>query len=578
MRHSTTLFVIAAVLFTTIPAVQGQQTYSPAWFRTPRAVPQPDIKVRKVIDVTKFGAKPDDGKNDFNAIRKAFDLLNAGEGYARVYFPPGTYNITPPDDRASHCFSVNGCREFVIDGSGAELLIENPAVAFMRFEDCRNAVVKGFEIDYPALPYTQGVIRSVDPQANLFEFEVEEGYPSPLAPNFANAPGGWGVVFDDVPELTLKKGGLNLIPTKNIKAQSESVFRASTTKGAAKAIAPGEKFALIARYNGRSSFQNVRCGQFCFIGIRLYAGPAGGFGMRDCDGVNLLECSVLRKPGRYLSQNADCVHVVPGKIGPWIEGCVFEGQMDDAINLKTEMLTISEIVSPSEYIVMGKVEKGDSLTLFNPREGSLLGKCRVESVKPVKNKSLIKVSADFTNVFVTAGKESDMFFNDNRSNESFVIRNNTFRNFRRYGMLIQATHGTIEGNTLQGLSTGAITMQNSAGWPEGFVPRNVAILDNRISNCGFDWAYFRDGENAAPVVLRTNTVQENGNAKWRGLSNIILRGNTIESNSNYSVYISGAHDVIIEGNQMTQTGPVGVGIFNSDHIVIDGKANSSDHE
>lgn len=578
MRHSKMLFVLAAVLLSAIPTAQGQQTYSPTWFRTPRPVPQPDIKVRTVIDVTELGAKPDDGKNDFNAIRKAFQLLNAAGGYARIYFPPGTYHISPPEGDASHCFRISGCREFVIDGTGAELLIENPAIGFMRFEDCQEAVVKGFEIDYPELPYTQGVIRNVDPETTRFEFEIESGYPSPLAPNFVNAPGGWGVVFDDTPELTLKKGGLNLIPTKNIKAQGGSTFRASTTKGAAKTIAPGDKFAFTARYNGRSSFQNVRCEQFCFIGVRLYAGPAGGFGMRDCSGVNVLECSVLRKPGRYLSQNADCVHVVPGKIGPWIEGCVFEGQMDDAINLKTEMLTISQIISPSEYIVRGKVEKGDSLTLFNPRAGSLLGKCRVESVTPAKKNSLIKVSTDFPDVSVTSGKESDMFFNDNRSNESFIIRNNTFRNSRRYGMLIQATHGTIEANTLQGLSTGAITMQNSAGWPEGFVPRNVAILDNKISNCGFDWAYSRDGENAAPVVLRTNTIQENGIAKWRGLSNITLKGNTIQSNSNYSVYISGAHDIIIEKNRMTQTGPVSVGIFNSDNVIVDGKATGPIHE
>lgn len=98
----------------------------------------------------------------------------------------------------------------------------------------------------------------------------------------------------------------------------------------------------------------------------------------------------------------------------------------------------------------------------------------------------IKIDARFENLQIGRDKTKDMFFNDSKSNDNFVIKNNVFRNSRRYGMLIQAKNGIIEGNILENLSTGAITLQNSASWPEGFVPRNIVIENNKIRNAGFD--------------------------------------------------------------------------------------------
>ena len=544
--------------------------YAPSWFRTPRPEPLTEVHTAKRMDVTDFGAKPNDGEDDYQAIERAVTYLVNAKGDAQLHFPRGKYDITPPADRESHCFTLTGCSNFAIVADGAEIVIHNPAKGFLRLQDCRQGVIQGFSIDYAPLPYTQGVITQVNSRDNTFEVKIEDGFPSPLASNFREAPTKWASVLTESGGVTtLKRGSLNLIPAQRITGEEDrGIFSIKTSPAAVKEVAEGNLYALIARYNGRPAFSIQRCERITFMDNTCYAGPAGGFAIGNSPEINMLRCNVLRKPGRYISQNADCVHVTPSTIGPWIEGCIFEGQMDDAINLKTEMLNILEVREPERFLVSGNVAKGDSLSLFNPREGRLIGRCKVLLAVKEKANTEITISRKFEGI--KAGgkdKEADMFFNDNRSNESFVIRGNTFHFSRRYGILIQATHGTIEGNTFRSASTGAIILQNSAGWPEGFVPRNVHISGNTIVDCGFDASSSRETP-PAPVIIRTNTARPEVKALWRGVTGIVLENNNIESNSACCIALSGVSGIVIRENKMTPQTPQSIFQENSDNVTI----------
>ncbi|GHU98449.1 alpha-1,3-galactosidase B [Bacteroidia bacterium] len=549
----------------------GAGSYHPSWFRTPRMAPITEVRTSKTIDVTALGAKPDDGKDDHRAIERAIEQMMQAKNGVKLYFPKGRYDITPPSGKESHCFTVAGCSDFLIMADGAQIVIHDPAKGFLRMQDCRRGIIKGFGVDYSPLPYTQGVITMVDQKENIFEVKIDEGYPSPLDGNFAEAPTRWAsVLTDNGGVITLKRGGPNLVPAQSISEGSDKgVFRIKTSAAAANGIARGDLYALIARYNGRPAFSTLRCRQVTLMENTCYAGPAGGFAIGGSSEIGIIRCNVLRKPGRYISQNADCVHVTPGAIGPWIEGCVFEGQMDDAINLKTEMVNIIEARGPDRFLVTGAVEEGDSLSLFNPREGVLIGRCVVTSAVKEKAGAEIRVSQKFEGIRAGAkDRQADMFFNDNRSNESFVIRGNSFRLSRRYGMLIQATHGTIDGNTFQSTSTGAITLQNSASWPEGFVPRNVHIAGNTIIDCGFDTSYGRETP-PAPIIVRTTTVNSGVKASWRGVTGIVIENNVIDSNSAYCISLSGTSGIVIRNNEMIRKGPQSIFRENSDNVIIE---------
>lgn len=56
-------------------------------------LPNTPTQADTVLDVTDYGAVPNDGQNDFNAIQQAISEARNTSGLSIIYFPPGTYDI-----------------------------------------------------------------------------------------------------------------------------------------------------------------------------------------------------------------------------------------------------------------------------------------------------------------------------------------------------------------------------------------------------------------------------------------------------------------------------------------------------
>ena len=554
-----------------VPVINyGQQLYKPAHFESPRSMPIQSVPVSKTINVVDYGACPDDNKNDWPAICRALAECERSGGGVRILFPKGIYQIKVGERKSklTHAFSLSNVSDFIIEGDGAILILENPDVALMTLKNCQAGVIKGLTIDYKTLPFTQGAVVDVDINGKTFTFRSDGKGGRPTDDNFAKSKTKWGVLFDRESNRLLKDKAPNLVPIREVSNLGDkNLFRIVTTQNVIEQIAVDDPFAMIARYNGCSTYSVNQCRQITFLNNIHYAGPAGSFGLRESTGISIVNCKIQQKEDRLISQNADCVHVTPSYEGPWIEGCLFEGQMDDAINIKTELVYILKAISDNQFLVSAKLRVNDELSLFNPREGRLIGTCRVLEAVPMDDATKIKIDARFENLQIGRDKTKDMFFNDSKSNDNFVIKNNVFRNSRRYGMLIQAKNGIIEGNILENLSTGAITLQNSASWPEGFVPRNIVIENNKIRNAGFDRSYWAEGKDIAPILIRTTTVNKK-QAEWKGIRNIRIKDNEIISNSDHTIFLSGAQDIVIEKNRNDAQSDAPYYQENCDNVII----------
>ena len=481
-----------------------------------RLMPLQSITANKIINVMDYGARPDDSENDWHTISLALeDCERIGEN-VKLFFPKGTYKVKVENRKKeyAHAFSLSDVSNFMIEGDGSIIMMENPDVAFMSLKNCQTGIIKGLTIDYMTLPFTQGKIVNVDINANTFIFQSDGKGGLPTDKNFKNSKTKWGILFDRNNDRLLKDKAPNLIPVREVHNLNNGSFRIVTTQNVIEQIEVEDPFAMIARYNGRPTFSVNQCHRVTFADNVHYAGPAGSFGLRESTGISIINCKIQQKDDRLISQNADCVHVTPAYEGPWVENCLFEGQMDDAINIKTELIYILEKFSGSQFLVSSVLRVNDELSLFNPREGRLIGTCKVLEAIPSDNGCRIKIDTNFESLKIGRDKTKDMFFNNSKSNDNFVIKNNIFRNSRRYGMLIQAKNGVIEGNVLENLSTGGIILQNSASWPEGFVPRNIIIEKNTIRNAGFDRSYWVEGKEIAPIVIRTTTASKD-KAVWK---------------------------------------------------------------
>ena len=274
-----------------VPVINyGQQLYKPAHFESPRSMPIQSVPVSKTINVVDYGACPDDNKNDWPAICRALAECERSGGGVRILFPKGIYQIKVGERKSklTHAFSLSNVSDFIIEGDGAILILENPDVALMTLKNCQAGVIKGLTIDYKTLPFTQGAVVDVDINGKTFTFRSDGKGGRPTDDNFAKSKTKWGVLFDRENNRLLKDKAPNLVPIREVSNLGDkNLFRIVTTQNVIEQIAVDDPFAMIARYNGCSTYSVNQCRQITFLNNIHYAGPAGSFGLRESTGISI---------------------------------------------------------------------------------------------------------------------------------------------------------------------------------------------------------------------------------------------------------------------------------------------------
>jgi hypothetical protein len=231
-----------------------------------------------------------------------------------------------------------------------------------------------------------------------------------------------------------------------------------------------------------------------------------------------------------------------------------------------------------------QVLEGDVLRIYNPREGKFLGTYTVTKNKFLGDQQML-VTLDKPIEFelnVGDTKMNDIAYLDNLSNESFVIRNNTFRNARRYGILVQASYGLIERNVFENLSQNGITLINGVDWGEGFIAHNIVINQNVFNNCGYDYTYLND-EDVAAIFMKVVKLK-NLDAKtkwkgveatdWQGLENISITNNIFSYNKR-AISVECTKNTLIKGNKFMKnstdltTGGEVFREFNNTNLIVE---------
>jgi hypothetical protein len=524
--------------------VSAQYNFTlPEQFRTPRNLPLLDLDNKMDVKLTDYGAKPNDGKDDGEAISKALVMckkLSTSGMNVRLVFEKGRYDLFSNKNN-THIIEVNNANNIVIEGNGAEIIVHDPLMGFMSVFKSNNIIVKNLFIDYDPLPFTQGKVVAVNLDSNSFDLKIDEGFPDFKHSMFKDATRVWGMLMDPTIPGKLKDGAPNLFGSKDFQEISAGVFRVKfETNRLLKFVEIGDLYVHIARTNGKTIFKSGSSKNITYLNITSYSSPAGSYAAFDMEEWNIIGCEVKLKPGRIHSANADCIHANGGKFGPWIENSLFEGYSDDAINMKAIRANIIKQNSPTELIVQGAVKKGDVIRIFNPRDGLLIGKYEVKENKFLGNREMQIILDQPITQKLNLGdtKKNDIIYVDTQSNESFVIRNNTFKNARRYGILLQNSYGVIERNLFENLSQAGITIYNGVDWGEGFVAHDILINQNIFNNCGYDFNYLRE-DNAAAIRMVVNKLKDleakgkwNGVEKstWQGIENITITNNTFSYN------------------------------------------------
>lgn len=540
------LFTIFCFAFVCNFQLFAQYKFSqPDFFRTKRNLPLIDMPTSVNVILSDFGAVPNDGKDDTFAIMEAINFckkVGITGAATKLIFKKGRYDLySKEENEKSHLIYLNEANNILIEGNGAEIIVHDPLKGFLTIFKSQNIIVKDLFIDYDPLPFTQGKVMAVDIKNKTFDLKVDAGFPGLTESMFQDATQVWGMLMDPTIPGKLKDGAPNLFNSKEFEDLGSNVYRVKLGQvSLLKHIEVGDLYVHIARTNGRTIFTAAASKNITYLNITSYSSPAGTYAANNMEEWNVISCQVKLKPGRIHSANADCFHVNGGKFGPWIENSLFEGYSDDAINMKNARNVILEQKSSTELIVKQSIKKGEVIKIFNPREGTLIGTYNVVENKFLGNaRTLITLNNPIEQkLLVGDDKKNDIIYVDSQSNESFVIRNNTFRNARRYGILLQNSYGIIERNMFENLSQAAINAYNGADWGEGFVANNIVINQNIFNNCGYDETFLKE-HNAATIRLKVNKLKNleakgkwNGvvASDWQGIENMTITNNTFSFN------------------------------------------------
>ncbi len=518
-----------------------------------RTAPLTNLNVIATLHVSEFGARPDDGKDDRPAVAAAVLRARSMDGPVQISFEPGCYDMFPAteefayhDHRNSGVF-VDNCRNLVLDGNGAQLLIHRQDVSVFAVSCSTNIIIRNFTADYDPLPFSQGTVRSVNAGDGSFVLELHPGFPRPDDAFFKSCD-SWGMLKDPGHPGRLKADCPSVFFYKEISPLEENRFRVVLKQPARIShVKEGAAFAMTGRSASIGWYDHSD--NITFDHIIAYACPSPVFIGVETSRLNVLNCQMKLKDNRLMSNGGGGVICQSSRIGPWVENCEFEGLSDDCLNIYGLPIYILEQLSPVKMRVYAKaaIHPGDRLAFFNPNEGTVIQETTVVSFS--KNILVLKDPVGTLNTVPAGARRAkrdprewkiyDHAYNLNAVGNYYVYRNNFMHDGRRYGVLLRASCGLIENNRFVGLSRTAMEIANEPEWPEGLWTRNLIICSNRVSSCGY-------GQKDPCVHIAS--LKLHGVMQTPVQKNIYLIDNEFHAVSGPAAHFNGVEGLTLSGN------------------------------
>jgi hypothetical protein len=512
------------------------------------------------VSARDHGALPDGEGDSGNAIREAIAAAMAGGPGSEVALEAGVYRVGPPGD-GGYCFPVHEAQGLTIRGVGPEtkLVVTDPKAGAFLLTGGKGVVLRDLTLDYDPVPFCQGSVRAVDVEAGWFELEIEDGYPTPDAANFVGAAepyGKWGMILDRATRR-IRAGTPDHYMTPRWEARGGRVWRFLTAeehyrRGLAH-MRVGDAYVHLARgYGGTVLAQG--CEGLRIENVTVHASPGLAVGLVANSGEVVVHgLKVLFAPGttRLLTTNADGVHCQQNRAGPVIEECVFEGMADDAINLYAPPNVLLEIRSPTEWRVSPNclVLPGERLQVLDPGTGRVRGEVVAQNVQPEGRSFVLTLAEPFEDAVAGADhRTGDTLYNLSACGAGFRIRNNVMRGNRRYGCLLRAGDGLVEGNLFEDTTGAGVVLTNEPDWPEGPVPWGITIRGNRFVRGGTCLGY-ADSPQGAALTARAVRLGH-GLAEAMPLRDVTIEANEFVDCLGAAVFLGGTDGVVLRGNRV----------------------------
>lgn len=481
-----------------------------------------------VIKVSDYGVKPNSEASLTPLFVDIIKDIKELKGLPVVLeFEAGVYNFYPTDSSAKEYYISNhdqdnpkmvglaleGIENLVIEGNGAELMFHGRMLP-MSLINTKNVAVRNLSIDFDKPHIGQIQIVENDTENQMITYDI--------------AP--W-MDFEFRGKAFINKGyecenqfssAIAFYPnTRHILYQSSDVYygggepeflseRRVKVKWNNAALVKGTVLALRSWDRPTPGIFVSEAVDTELTNIKVHYAEGMGLLVQMSENITMDGFSVCLRGDddpRYFTTQADATHFSGCKGKIISNNGLYEGMMDDAINVHGTYLKIEELVD--DHTVRGKYmhsqswgfkwgEVGDSVQFVAPLTMELTGSMNhIKSIKSVNtptNHGATEFLISFEEALSPEVVESCGIENLNWTPE-VEFNNNVIRNNRARGALFSTPRATlVEGNLFDHTSGTAILLCGDCnGWFETGACKNVVIRKNTFKNALTSMFQFTNG-------------------------------------------------------------------------------------
>lgn len=476
----------------------------------------------RVYKLSEFGLKPNTGENASPYLQKALITIKQDckpGDQAILHFQKGRYDFHENQSVTREYYisnhdqvnpkkigiAIEGIDHLTIDGQGSSFVFHGRMlpVALLHSQNC---TLKNFSIDFENPHIAQIKVIANDPEQGItFEVSPEVNYRINKDGYFETYGEGWqivpysGIAFEgDSRHLVYRTSDLSY-STRQVKEIGHRRLQAPLWKD--KKLIPGTVIAMRNYYRPApgiflSHNKNTR-----FENVRVHYAEGMGLLAQLCENITLNKFSVCLKgknDPRYFTTQADATHFSGCKGKIISENGLYEGMMDDAINIHGTYLKITKRID--DQTLIGKYMHSQSYGFEWGRPGDTVQFIRSATMEIAGTRNIISSITPYDKKEITGVKEFLIQFEKPldkilQPDEGFGIENlewtpevlfkgNTVRNNRARGALFSTPKTTIiENNLFDHTSGTAILLCGDCnGWYETGACRTVIIRNNQFIN------------------------------------------------------------------------------------------------
>ncbi len=424
----------------------------------------------KTFLVSNYGAYPNDGLDDANAIQLAINEAIKYGSVSDVVFGYGTYDI-------SSVITILNAENLTVTGQGIDktFIIGHDSIGIFVALFSQGVKITSFSIDFDPLPFTAGYV--VDVNDKYLDVQVVPPHqtdvgrqvmailrydPVQMRPAFGSQT--YEIYQHPFPNDT------------NTTIVSPGVLRLPLVK--ATQFQKGDP--IVARY---IATRNCLDAQFVtditIESVTIYTSWCMGFLNLGVRRATIKDYHVIPRNGRWMSSIIDCIHFSDAREYVSITDSTCQAMGDDGLNVHAVLLLVTSVINATTIIIesvtgSGPIDLGVGTHLefsSSQQPFTVYGNGTVASIKFNSGNTRLITFTDSVNIsindWVCVGDTPIL-----------TVRNFTVSHNRARGVLLETRNIDIRQSVFNRTSGPAVLIQPSLFWHEGPEARNVTLSEN----------------------------------------------------------------------------------------------------